>query len=101
MTDIVATSRGTPQRARDIAPLAGLKYVCTGNVHDKAGGTPYCPSCEEALVARDWHQIYAHYVTDTGACACGFCGVQLPGHWQKFGKPFGCRRLSVRLHPAA
>ncbi len=99
MTDVVATPRGTLQRARDIARLAGLKYVYTGNVHDEAGGTTYCPSCEQALVVRDWHQINAYHLTDTGAC--GFCGAQLPGHWQKFGKPFGRRRLSVRLHPAS
>ena len=98
MTDVVATPRGTLQRARDIARLAGLKYVYTGNVHDEAGGTTYCPSCEEALVVRDWHQINAYHLTETGAC--GFCGAQLPGHWQKFGKPFGRRRLSVRLNPA-
>ena len=26
---------------------AGLHYVYTGNVHDEAGGTTYCPRCEK------------------------------------------------------
>jgi len=99
MTDIAATPKATLTRARDIARLAGLKYVYTGNVHDETGGTTFCPSCEEALIVRDWHQINAYHVTATGACS--LCGAQLPGRWQKFGKPFGRRRLSVRLSAAS
>lgn len=46
-------------------------------------------------------QLNAKIRPAAAAGARGLCGAQLPGHWQKFGKPFGRRRLSVRLHPAA
>ena len=38
-------------------------------------------------------------LTDEGACTC--CGAHLAGRWQKFGKPFGSRRIPVRLSAAA
>jgi len=36
-----------------------------------------------------------YHLTDEGACK--FCGTRLPGRFQKFGKPFGPRRIPVRL----
>jgi pyruvate formate lyase activating enzyme len=95
MTDVARTPAATLTRAREIAQLAGLNYVYTGNVHDEAGGSTYCPSCEQRVIARDWYQINAYELTDTGACKS--CGTQIPGRFQKFGKPFGPRRIPVRL----
>ena len=48
MTDVPRTPAATLTRAREIAQLDGLHYVYTGNVHDEAGGTTYCPGCETA-----------------------------------------------------
>jgi pyruvate formate lyase activating enzyme len=95
MTDIGPTPPATLTRARAIALRAGLNYVYTGNVHDESGGSTYCPSCGEALIVRDWYDIRGYRVTDAGAC--GHCGVRIPGRFQKFGKPFGPRRIPVRL----
>ncbi len=57
MTDLARTPAATLTRARDIALAAGLRYVYTGNVHDRAGGTTFCPGCGEAgrraRLARD------------------------------------------------
>ena len=64
-------------------------------MHDENGGSTYCPSCEKTLIARDWYRIGAYHLTDEGACR--FCGARLPGRFQKFGKPFGARRIPVRL----
>ena len=50
MTDVAPTPASTLTRAREIAQLAGLNYVYTGNVHDEAGGSTYCPSCEQAVI---------------------------------------------------
>jgi pyruvate formate lyase activating enzyme len=95
MTEVPRTPAATLTRAREIALLAGLNYVYTGNVHDASGGSTYCPSCEKRVVGRDWYRIDAYELTDSGACK--WCGTQIPGRFQKFGKPFGPRRIPVRL----
>jgi len=64
-------------------------------VHDEAGGSTYCPSCGEAVIQRDWYRINAYRLNEQGACAS--CGAQLAGRYQKFGKPFGARRIPVRI----
>ena len=99
MTDIPSTPPATLRRAREIARLAGLRYVYTGNVHDEEGGSTYCPSCENAVIVRDWYEIRSYRLTDEGACS--HCGAKLGGRYQKFGKPFGSRRIPVRLSAAA
>ena len=98
MTDVPATPRETLTRAREIARLAGLRYVYTGNVHDVAGGSTYCPGCEKTVIERDWYAIRGYPLTEAGACE--YCGAQLTGRYQKFGKPFGPRRIPVRLSAA-
>jgi len=95
MRDVPATPAATLTRARDTALRAGLNYVYTGNVHDEAGGTTVCPACGEAVIVRDWYEIRAYHLSDEGACA--FCGHPLAGRYGKFGKPFGARRIPVRL----
>ncbi|MGH8706023.1 MAG: AmmeMemoRadiSam system radical SAM enzyme [Burkholderiales bacterium] len=98
MTDIPHTPPATLTRARAIALRYGLRYVYTGNVHDEEGGTTYCPSCAQPLIVRDWYDIRAYRVSADGACT--HCGAQLPGRYQKFGKPFGPRRIPVRISVA-
>jgi pyruvate formate lyase activating enzyme len=99
MRDVPATPPATLRRARDIALRAGLRYVYTGNVHDEEGGTTYCPSCGEAVIVRDWYDILAYHLSESGACA--HCGAQVAGRYQKYGKPFGPRRIPVRLAATA
>jgi pyruvate formate lyase activating enzyme len=95
MRDVPPTPVATLVRARETALRAGLKYVYTGNVHDQKGGSTYCPSCGEAVIVRDWYDIRGYHLTDEGAC--GTCGAKLAGRYRKFGKPFGQRRIPVRL----
>jgi pyruvate formate lyase activating enzyme len=99
MKDVEATPPSTLARAREIGRLAGLRYVYTGNVHDEEGGSTFCPSCENAVIVRDWYEIRGYHLTDAGACT--HCGTQLAGRYQKFGKPFGSRRIPVRLSTGA
>ena len=99
MTDVERTPAATLSRAREIARLAGLNYVYTGNVHDEEGASTYCPRCENVVVRRDWYDIRGYHLTDAGACT--FCGTQLPGRYRKFGKPFGPKRIPVRLSATA
>ena len=74
---------------------AGLHYVYTGNVHDSEGGTTFCPGCQAALIERDWYNIRRHDLPGDGRCP--HCGTLIAGHFARFGKPFGARRVPVRL----
>lgn len=95
LNDIAATPAATLTRARKIALDAGLHYVYTGNVHDSAGGSTYCPSCKTALIVRDWYRIDACRVTPQGNCPD--CGRAIAGHYGRFGKPFGPQRIPVAI----
>ncbi len=95
MNDAPPTPASTLTRAREIAQLAGLNYVYTGNVHDSEGGSTYCPSCEQVVIERDWHRIGDYKVTEAGACA--HCGATIAGRFGAFARPFGPRRIPVRL----
>ncbi len=77
MTDLPHTPAATLTRSREIALREGLRYVYTGNVHDRTGGTTFCPACAKPVVVRDWHEILRYELTPAGAC--GHCGAQLPG----------------------
>jgi pyruvate formate lyase activating enzyme len=98
MTDVGATPPAVLTRAREIARLAGLNYVYTGNVHDEAGGSTYCPSCAAPVIVRDWYDIRAYRLDQSGTCRS--CGTPVAGRFQEFGKPFGPRRIPVRLATA-
>ena len=47
------------------------------------------------MIVRDWYDIRGYHLSDEGACK--FCGTRLAGRFQKFAKPFGPRRIPVRL----
>jgi pyruvate formate lyase activating enzyme len=95
MADVPPTPPATLSRARRIAQDAGLHHVYTGNVHDSEGGTTYCASCHSPLIVRDWYQINAYRLTESGTCP--HCGARLSGRFGKFGQPFGQRRIPVRI----
>ncbi|HEX4331381.1 MAG TPA: AmmeMemoRadiSam system radical SAM enzyme [Usitatibacter sp.] len=99
MTDIAPTPPSTLTRARRIATDEGLRYVYTGNVHDREGGTTFCPSCAEPLVVRDWHRIEDYRLTSDGKCPK--CATPIPGRFEAFEKhnQFGRRRIPVAIAP--
>lgn len=95
MRDIPSTPSGTLDNARDIALKTGLRYVYTGNVHDKSGQSTYCHGCGARLIGRDWYELTDWNLTAEGCCAnCGAACAGVfeahPGHW-------GQRRLPVRI----
>jgi pyruvate formate lyase activating enzyme len=99
MMDVPPTPAATLSRAREIGQLAGLNYVYTGNVHDAAGGSTYCPSCEKVVIERDWYRIDGYHLRPDGSCQ--HCGTPINGRFGKFERPFGPRRIPVRLAHAA
>ena len=99
MMDIAPTPASTLARARRIALREGLHYVYTGNVHDREGGTTFCPGCGKPLIARDWYDIESYAVTPDGRCP--HCNVALSGRYARFEHPWGRRRVPVRLAAAA
>jgi pyruvate formate lyase activating enzyme len=99
MTDIAATPPATLTRSRDIAIAEGIRYVYTGNVRDRVGGTTFCRGCGKPVIVRDWHEILGYDVTDSGRCR--YCAAALPGRFERFLPPHGRRRIPVRLGVAA
>ena len=97
MTDVPPTPASTLTRARRIAMDEGLRYVYTGNVHDKEGGTTFCPGCGMALIVRDWHRIESYALTAEGKCPK--CATPIPGRFESFESPrqFGRRRICVSI----
>ncbi len=99
MIDVPPTLPETLTRARRIARDAGLHYVYTGNVHDTAGGTTFCPGCGESLIVRDWHRILKYEVTEDGHCP--HCQTAIAGRFGKYEGAFGNQRIPVRLSVGA
>lgn len=95
MSQVPPTPAATLVRARRIARDAGLHYVYTGNVHDTEGGTTYCPCCQHAVIVRNWHEICHYDLTPNGTCPQ--CGTTVAGRFGTFAKPFGPRRIPVRM----
>jgi pyruvate formate lyase activating enzyme len=97
MTDIASTPAATVARARRIAMEEGLRYVYTGNVHDREGGTTRCPDCRASLIVRDWHRIEGYRLSESGDCPD--CGAQVAGRFGAFDlrRQFGRRRIAVIL----
>ncbi len=95
MRDVPPTPPATLSRSRDIARRNGLNHVYTGNVHDAEGGSTWCSGCGALLIGRDWYEMTAWHLSDTGTCPS--CGTACPGVFQ--GRPgnWGARRRPVRL----
>ncbi len=92
MLDVPRTPAATLSRAQAIARRNGLHFVYTGNVHDTAGSSTYCPSCGHMVVERDWYVLGRYELTTDGACR--FCGTHVPGcfdgppgHWGRQRQP--------------
>ncbi|TMH63650.1 MAG: AmmeMemoRadiSam system radical SAM enzyme [Betaproteobacteria bacterium] len=99
MMDIAHTPASTLTRARKIALAEGLRYVYTGNVHDREGGTTFCPGCARPVIVRDWYEIRDYSLTPDGRCK--HCSTRLPGRYDTFERPWGRKRVPVRINASA
>jgi pyruvate formate lyase activating enzyme len=94
MLDRPATPPATLSRARQIALSKGLHYVYTGNVHDRTGGSTWCPGCGKCVIERDWYVLGAWNLDEN---RCKFCGHQIAGHFDPRPGNWGAKRQPVRL----
>jgi pyruvate formate lyase activating enzyme len=92
MLDRPHTTPATLSRAREIALANGLRYVYTGNVHDRAGQSTYCHGCGALVIERDWYALGA-WNLDAGRC--GTCGERCAGVFEERPGTWGARRLPV------
>lgn len=89
------TPLATLERARRIALHNGLHYCYTGNVHDRAGSSTWCPGCGALMIERDWYELGEWHLTSTGACER--CGTRVPGVSGAVPGSWGRRRMPVKL----
>ena len=94
MRELPNTPAQTLMLARDIAMSKGLHYVYTGNIHDHATQSTYCPNCKAMLIQRDWHQLGDYHVRDG---ACTYCKTPISGLFSNTPGTWGARRLPVNL----
>jgi pyruvate formate lyase activating enzyme len=85
MADTPPTPPATLRRARAIALKNGIRYVYTGNVHDRDGQSTYCHGCGEVLIGRDWYRLSDWNLTPQGACR--FCGGIVRARARRLGRP--------------
>ncbi|MCC6273125.1 MAG: AmmeMemoRadiSam system radical SAM enzyme, partial [Deltaproteobacteria bacterium] len=95
MLDLPPTPPATLTRAREIALKNGLHYVYTGNVHDHAGSSTYCPNCKKILIGRDWYVLSEWNLSEAGDCR--FCGTKIPGVFAGPPGRWGAKRVPVYL----
>lgn len=95
MTDIESTPISTLSRARNLAMSTGLRYVYTGNVHDTAGGSTYCPGCRSQVIERNWYRL-GHWGLDEKGC-CVKCGSSIAGVFEAKPGDWGSRRMPVQI----
>jgi pyruvate formate lyase activating enzyme len=95
MRDVASTPSTTLTRARGLAIKSGLHYVYTGNVHDAAGGSTYCPQCGFQVIERDWYRLGYWGLDPNGHC--GKCGTSIAGIFAAQPGDWGNRRVPVRI----
>ena len=99
MMDKPDTPPATLGRARTIALKNGMRYVYTGNVHDKSGGSTYCPSCGQLLIGRDWYVLSDWHVRMGGnrEGRCDQCSEPVAGVFDGPPGDWGRKRVPVRF----
>ena len=85
------------RQAESVARRAGLRYVYTGNVFDRAGQSTRCHLCGALLIERNWYQLGTWGLDGRGCC--DDCGARLAGVFEAHPGSWGSKRRPVRLAP--
>jgi pyruvate formate lyase activating enzyme len=97
MLDRDRTPADALRRARETARSHGIRYVYTGNVRDRTGGSTFCHECGERLIERDGYLLNQWSLSADGCCRG--CGAPCAGVFESTPGDWGARRLPVRLRP--
>jgi len=90
-----STPMQTLVAAREIALNNGVRYVYTGNVHDKKGESTYCHHCGEMLIGRDWYVLSDWNLENNGHCKS--CGTLCVGIFENQSGTWGDKRQPINL----
>jgi pyruvate formate lyase activating enzyme len=96
MMDKPSTPVETLLMAHKIAKAHGIEYAYVGNVHSQAADSTYCPKCGVMVIGRDWYEITAWHLDDSGHCLD--CGHQIAGLFNGPPGNWGAKRQPVRLN---
>ena len=94
LQDIPPTPPATLVKAYEIARLAGLHYIYTGNTNDRARQSTYCPQCGQMLIAREG---YHTSVIGLEQNRCRDCKTAIAGRFGGVPGDWGPRRMPVRI----
>ncbi len=95
MKNYPSTPINTLIQAREIALKNGVRYVYTGNIHDKKGESTYCHKCGEQLIGRDWYVLSDWNMGYHGTCKK--CGTQCSGVFEDKMGTWGARSQFIKL----
>ncbi|MGD2142292.1 MAG: AmmeMemoRadiSam system radical SAM enzyme [Candidatus Bathyarchaeota archaeon] len=80
LTKLPYTPVETLEMARRIATSVGLNYVYVGNVPGHEWNSSFCPNCSEPVIIRYHFSVLQNNIEDG---KCKFCGLDIPGIWNK------------------
>ena len=80
LLDAPPTPVETLHRAKEIGKAAGLKYIYTGNIHDRGGEDTICPQCGKTLIKRAGYTIEENLMTNG---SCPDCSIAIAGLWNR------------------
>ena len=76
-----------------------MKYVYTGNVHDRVGSGTYCPGCGAMAIERDWYELGGWNLrVEDGEARCLDCGATIPGRFEQEPGTWGSQRRPISTH---
>ena len=94
MLDLPRTSKETLTNARNTAKSMGLKYVYTGNVHDRDGDTTCCGNCGHEIIVRDWYDLKIYKMNNN---KCPKCSSTIPVVFDTAPGDWGNKRKRVKM----
>ena len=97
MTDIAADAAGDAGRARARSRMARgpALRLHRQRARPRRAARRSAPAAASRVIVRDWYEILTYAVTPEGHCR--HCDAQLPGRYDALKRPWGRKRVAVRI----